>query len=66
MEFYYLYGCFVQIIIIIDVKPGFVCQIRHQNEIFLLSRFLAKTMGVNKPAMKMVLKNLSFEVQVKL
>ena len=31
-----------------------------------LSRFLAKTLRINKPAMKKFLKNLAFEVDVKL
>ena len=49
-----------------DEKPGFESQARHQNEIrkeflrrFPLSRFLAKTLRVNKIAMKSFSKNLS-------
>ena len=43
----------------LDEKPGFKPQARHQNEIqkvflrqFHLSRFLAKTLRINKIAMK--------------
>ena len=49
----------VSVEVAIDVKPGFVSQVCHQNEnmkIFLrqlpLSRFLAKTLRVNKIAMR--------------
>ena len=44
---------------LLDEKPGFESQARHQNEVqkvflrrFPLSRFLAKTLRVNKIAMK--------------
>ena len=54
-------------------KPGFESQARHQNKIrkvflrrFPLSRFLAKTLRVNKIAMKSFSKNLSFGVDFKL
>ena len=54
-------------------KSGFEPQTRHQNKIqkvifrrFPLSRFLAKTLRVNKIAMKSFSKNLSFAVDFKL
>ena len=55
-------------------KPGLMSQVSHQKlkyeKIFLrrlpLSRFLAKPLKVNKSAMKEFLKNLTFEVDVKL
>ena len=57
---------------LVDARPEFKLQVRQQNEnmkIFLLrlsfSRFLAKTLSVIKPAMKKLLKNLSFEVDFK-
>ena len=46
---------------LLDIKPGFVSQVRYQNEIFLqkiflrrfsVNKFLAKTLRVNKPAIK--------------
>ena len=54
----------VQCVGLLDEKPGFESQARHQNKIrkvflrrFPLSRFVAKTLRVNnKPAMKKVLK----------
>ena len=59
---------------LLNEKPGFEPQIRHQNKIqkvfffwrFPLSRFLAKTLGVNKIAMKSFTKHLSFGVDFKL
>ena len=58
---------------VVDDKPGFNSQARHQNEIqkillrrVPLSRLLAKTLRVNKIAMKSLLKNLSFGVDFKL
>ena len=58
---------------LLDEKPGFESQARHQNEIrkvflrrFPLSRFLAKTLRVNKIAMKSFSKYLSFGVDFKL
>ena len=59
---------------LLNDKPGFESQARHQNEIrkvvlrrFPLSRFLAKTLRVNKIAMKSFSeKNLSFGVDFKL
>ena len=57
---------------LLDEKPGFESQERQQNEIrkvflrrFALSRFLAKTLRVNKIAMKSFSKNLSFGVDFK-
>ena len=57
----------------VNEKPGFEPQPRHQNKIrkvflrrFPLSRFLAKTLRVNKIAMKSFSKNLSFGVDFKL
>ena len=57
---------------LLDVKLGLVSEIWHQNKIwqkkkiffrqFHLSRFLAKSLRVNKTAMKNFLKNLSFGV----
>ena len=55
-------------------KHGFVSQVSHQKneiwKIFLrrlpLNRFLAKTLRLNKIAMKKFLKNLSFGINVKL
>ena len=64
---------FFQSVGLLDVKPGFGPQARHQNEIrkiFLrrlpLSRFLSKTLNVNKIATKSFSKNLSFGVDFKL
>ena len=58
---------------LLDEKPGCKSQARHQNEIrkvflrrFPLSTFLAKTLRVNKIAMKSFSKNLSFGVDFKL
>ena len=58
---------------LLDEKPGFESQARHQNEIrkiflrrFPLSRFLAKTLRVNKNAMKSFPKNFSFGFDFKL
>ena len=58
---------------LLDEKPVFESQARHQNEIrkvflwrFPFSRFLAKTLRVNKIAMKSFSKNLSFGVDFKL
>ena len=58
---------------LLDEKPGFEPQVRHQNEIrkvflrrFPLSRFLANAPRVNKIAMKSFSKNLSFGVDFKL
>ena len=58
---------------LLDEKSGFESQARHQNKIrkvfvrrFPLSRFLAKTLRVNKIAMKSFSKNLSFGVDFKL
>ena len=53
-----------------NVKPGFKPQVRHQNKIqsvfcrrFSPGRFRAKTLRVNKIAMKTFSKNLSFGVE---
>ena len=58
---------------LLDEKPVFESQARHQNKIrkvylrrFPLTRFLAKTLKVNKIAMKSFSKNLSFGVNFKL
>ena len=58
---------------LLDEKPGSESQGRHQNEIrkvflrrFPLSRFLAKTLRINKIAIKSFSKNLSFGVDFKL
>ena len=58
---------------LLDEMPGFESQARHQNEIrkvflrhFPLSRFLAKTLRVNKIAIKSFSKKLSFGVDFKL
>ena len=57
---------------LLDEKPGFEPEVRHQNKIrkvflrrFPLSRFLAETLRVNKIAMKSF-SNLSFGVDFKL
>ena len=56
-----------------DEKPRFGPQDKHENKIqkiylrrFPFSRFLTKTLRVNKVAMKKFLTNLSFEVDFKL
>ena len=60
---------------LLDLKPGIVSMVRHQNEIgkkiflqrFLLTRFLAKALSVNKICHEKVSqKNLSFGVNIKL
>ena len=58
---------------LLDVKPGFEPKARHQNKIqklflrrFSLSRFLAKTLRVNKSCHEMFLKKLSFGMDFKL
>ena len=58
---------------LLDIKPGFEPQARHQNKIqkvclrrFPLSRFLAKTLRINKIAMNSFSQNLSFGVDFKL
>ena len=66
----HIYGCQLPV----EEKPGFESQARHQNKIrkvflrrYPLSRFLVKTLRVNKIAMKSFLKkNLSFGVDFKL
>ena len=64
---------YAQCVGLLDVKPGFVSQVNpFQNEIwkeyffdnFSFSRFLAKTLRVNKPAMKKFLKKPSFWLDV--
>ena len=64
--------CSRQCVGLLDEKPGFESQARDQNKIqkvflrrFPISRFLAKTLSVNKIAMKSFL-NLSFGVDFKL
>ena len=54
---------------LLDVKPGFELQVRHQNKMrkvflwrFPLNRFLAKTLRVNKNCYEKLLKNLSFGI----
>ena len=58
---------------LLDVKPEFEPQARHQNEVqkiflqrFPLSRYVAKTLRVNKISMKSFSKILSFGVDFKL
>ena len=43
---------------LLDVKPGFVSQVRPHLRRFPLSTFLAKTLRENKPAMKKFLKKI--------
>ena len=55
---------------LLDIKPASYpksgIKSKYDKKYFSLSRFLAKTLRVNKPAMKEFPKNLAFGVNVKL
>ena len=49
-----------------DLKPGFISQIKHQNEIWIISFQQISGKRIKKSDMKKFLKNLSFGVDDKL